>query len=214
MVTELIDHSTHSWDVSKLRNCLHPISAIEALKTPICSSDPSDHLFWPLTKDGLYSVSFGYKCLLHAFTPKKGPPSSSYVNSEASWNAIWGSKFRGRVTHFIWRLKHNALAIKKICLLGRLQWTLCAQFVKLRRRLWSTCYSYVFGLPLFGCVCNSVRSLQDIICQICVWFATLLEYMEAFGGNANDMLGIILMGLWNIWKAKNDCVSTYQSQPW
>lgn len=113
-VSELIDHSSHTWDVSKLRDQnLQPASATEAIKTPIYYSDPIDNFFWPLTEDGIYSVKSGYKFLLEATPPKSIPPSSSYSHSEMSWSVIWSSIVPGRVKHFVWRLKVNALANRK-----------------------------------------------------------------------------------------------------
>lgn len=95
------------------RLCLHPKSAIEALKNPIGFSDLEDRLYWPLTQDVIYSVKSGYKCLNEGPAILDMAPSSSYSHSEVSWKKIWSASVPGRIKQFVWRLKHNAIATSK-----------------------------------------------------------------------------------------------------
>lgn len=55
-VQDLIDPTTHSWNIGVLRESLDSYPAIEAVKTPIGRSNPFDSLFWPHTTYGNYSV--------------------------------------------------------------------------------------------------------------------------------------------------------------
>lgn len=99
--------------MNALKECLHPKSEIEAIKTPIGNSDFGDKLYWPLTLDGNYSVRSGYKCLMESATFLDVAPSSSYSNSEVSWKMIWSVKVPYRIGHFVWRVKHNAISTRK-----------------------------------------------------------------------------------------------------
>lgn len=48
-----------------------------------------DCLYWPFSKDGNYSVKSGYSVLKNFEVARIVKPSSSYINSEVSWRAIW-----------------------------------------------------------------------------------------------------------------------------
>lgn len=83
-VQELIDPMSHSWKTGALRFSLQPISVIEAMKTPIGWFDPTNKLIWPPSKDGCYSVKYGYACLREGVGLASKRSSSSYIHSEMS----------------------------------------------------------------------------------------------------------------------------------
>lgn len=62
-MVELIDPSTHSWNLETLQTALKPVGAIEALKVPIGWTNQEDKLVWPLTKDGVYTVKSSYRSI-------------------------------------------------------------------------------------------------------------------------------------------------------
>lgn len=112
-VNELIDQSSHSWDINVLRGNMDSNSDIQAVRTPLSITNKSDSFYWPHTSNGVYNVKSGFRCLYESVSKPMVGSSSSYAHSELSWKEIWSSKVPERVKHFIWRLKHDALATRK-----------------------------------------------------------------------------------------------------
>lgn len=59
---ELIDPTSHQWNISAIRDSLSLDCVIHAIKTPIGWMSLEDKLFWPSSKDGNCSVKSGYGC--------------------------------------------------------------------------------------------------------------------------------------------------------
>lgn len=95
-----------------LGNALEPISAIEAVKTPIGRSNAPDKLFWPFTIDGEFNVKSGYNWIVESNSSHLPNTSTSYVHFEESWATIWKASALERIKQFVWRIKHNALATR------------------------------------------------------------------------------------------------------
>lgn len=106
-VGDLIN-SSHEWDIDKLRSNLIPSSAIEALKTPLSWSATSDHLVWPHTTDGGFSVKSGYYILQSAPQIRLNASSSNSYPSDL-WDLIWSSNVPSKMKHFLWKDSHNYL---------------------------------------------------------------------------------------------------------
>lgn len=90
VVEELIDQVSKVWNVNALRTCLAPESAIEALKTPISVLQVEDELFWPLSKDGIFSVRSGYRAIKDSCQETIPIHTSSFLHSEVSWQKMEG----------------------------------------------------------------------------------------------------------------------------
>lgn len=110
-VSELIT-SDHCWDLNKLRSFLTPASAMAAMQTPISWSCPGDVFFWPFTNNGAYSVKTGYKVIAKSKQTPNTQPSSSTTMPPELWNLIWGACIPQKIKHFMWKLCHNAVAVK------------------------------------------------------------------------------------------------------
>lgn len=55
-VSELIDLGSHYWNIQALRVNLSFESAVNAYKTPIGWTDPTNDVFCPIAKDGNFSI--------------------------------------------------------------------------------------------------------------------------------------------------------------
>lgn len=58
-VSEVITDN-HQWNIPLLRDDFSPVSAVEALQTPISWTFSQDHLYWPFSNDDTYSIKPGY----------------------------------------------------------------------------------------------------------------------------------------------------------
>lgn len=58
-VSDLLN-SNHEWDINALRHNLSPQNVIETIKTHVLWTTAHNHLIWPYSKDGNYTVKSGY----------------------------------------------------------------------------------------------------------------------------------------------------------
>ncbi|OVA20918.1 Endonuclease/exonuclease/phosphatase [Macleaya cordata] len=107
-VNELICSSSRHWNIHLLQHVFlpHEISAILNIRIP---AEPCpDQLLWMRTPSGDFSTKSVYRCLAD------NEPSNSRTDSALlDWKRFW--KMRGispRVHLFLWRLLHNAIALK------------------------------------------------------------------------------------------------------
>ncbi|XP_050222646.1 uncharacterized protein LOC126672734 [Mercurialis annua] len=77
------------WNRDRLTNSLQADDVEKILQIPISSRLPPDKLYWPLSKNGIYSVKSRYyeACKLLECTK---PGSSSQVNTDSRiWTKVW-----------------------------------------------------------------------------------------------------------------------------
>ncbi|WVZ78700.1 hypothetical protein U9M48_026369 [Paspalum notatum var. saurae] len=76
----------------------------------------NDIAAWHFDKHGLFSVKSVYK--IHQDDTKRrstrGDPSSAAHDEEKAlvWKKLWKERWPRKVTHFLWRLAHNSLALR------------------------------------------------------------------------------------------------------
>lgn len=88
------------------------MSAIGDLQTPLSWPNPVDTLFWPFTKDGIYSVKSGYRRLHETKTITRTQASSSMGIPNDCWKVIWGARVPEKHKHIMWKVYHNAIATR------------------------------------------------------------------------------------------------------
>lgn len=109
-VRELINED-HEWSISLLKDNLAPPSAIEAVKNPIACTSTQDHLYWPHTTNGLYSIKSGYRKLLETSIIPAPQVSRSTPTPSTFWSFILSAKTLEKIKQFMWRVGHNALLV-------------------------------------------------------------------------------------------------------
>lgn len=110
---DCINASSKCWDLQKLKLHLHHNSAMEAVKTPISIMGGKDSFWWPHSTNGCYSVKFGYFVSHQILPPNPLKATSSSTIPNSLWSLLWGSLVPQKVKHFVWKLCHNALPLKK-----------------------------------------------------------------------------------------------------
>ena len=105
MVSRLINHNTHEWDVLKLEE-LFDLASIEAIKRitlPLWTK--LDRLMWTKEPTGNFIVKSVYKASQEHIFNSQG---------EKQWKLIWNFKIQDRVKMLLWHICTNILPTKDL----------------------------------------------------------------------------------------------------
>ena len=89
----LIDHDLCQWREDEVDRLfiLEEASIIKAI--PLSFSNKRDMIFWPRSRDGVYSMKSGYKMLMELEDKIEIATSVSSIDElKSTWNAIWSLK--------------------------------------------------------------------------------------------------------------------------
>lgn len=102
-VADLLDHSTNSWDLTKIRQEL-PLYE-ETIRQIIPSSlQPPDKRVWLGEKNGIYSTKSGYR-LMRKKVPHTGDSATNWMK------LIWEVHIPPKIRFFLWRAAKDALPV-------------------------------------------------------------------------------------------------------
>jgi len=106
-VRDLIDLSTHHWNVSLINNVFYPSTATTILKTPIniFDADREDRTLWLPSKDGHFTSKSCYRTL------RSDISNNSLTDAvKAFMHKVWTKlSLQLRVKHFAWRCAFDSL---------------------------------------------------------------------------------------------------------
>ena len=71
-----------------------PVEATLIKAIPLSFTNKTDHLFWPMNLDGVYSI--GYNLILEE-EAMESPGSSNAVLDKKNWKGIWSLKAPSKV---------------------------------------------------------------------------------------------------------------------
>jgi hypothetical protein len=110
-VQELINPVDGQWDEELVRQTFMEIDVQTILAIPL-REEFEDCVAWQFDCKGLFSVKSAYRIYIHQ---RDGPQLSTSRGEEASfiWKKIWKLPCIPRVQHFVWRLAHNSLPVKR-----------------------------------------------------------------------------------------------------
>jgi hypothetical protein len=116
-VSELIDPITGTWDEVLVREifCDEDVECI--LGIPV-HEDLDDLVAWHFNTDGQFSVRSTYKVFMddrRTSMQSRGGGSSSAIASRVDdpfWKRLWNLSCPKKMTHFLWRMGHNSLALR------------------------------------------------------------------------------------------------------
>jgi hypothetical protein len=111
MVHDLILPILKSWNQGLITNLFYPFEAQQIQNIPIADTNYPDEFFWPKTKDGMYTVKYGYQAIQEWKRKEKDPPSSGIMEENTIWNTLWKQKIP-KHTHLKWRILHNGLPVR------------------------------------------------------------------------------------------------------
>ena len=110
-VSCLIDQSTQQWRADLVDGLFNEEDAELVKSVPLSHVEAEDVLFWPYTKNGVYTCRSCYYFLKEEaemeVTNQVPPFQDKHV-----WNAIWSMQVPQKVKMFIWRACRNAISTK------------------------------------------------------------------------------------------------------
>ncbi|KAM1207288.1 hypothetical protein ACFX13_008002 [Malus domestica] len=202
LVCDLLGRDDSTWNLSIYEHLLKDddMSLIRAI--PLYLLDSPDHLIWPWTKDGAYTVKSGY------FWAIKFKNQSTIVHQHSShevdkkiWKFVWSVNLLPKICNFLWRAISSFLPTKLI--LSR------------RHLANNPCY------PIFLVDDESIEHML-LLCPWTrpVWFGYLLSYLPSpqcitkfdkwFLGmiesttapDRNQLIIVLGITCWEIWKER------------
>lgn len=84
-----------------MKTHLAPRTVVSTLQTPIFWTNPIDELFWPFTKDRLYTVKSCYRRIIEGKQTPRDKASSSSGTPKDFWNRIRGAIILEKLKHFM-----------------------------------------------------------------------------------------------------------------
>lgn len=91
LVSILIDSSLQFWRNDEVDRLFLPVEATLIKAIPLSFTNKTDHLFWPMNLDGVYSMRSGYNLILEE-EAMESPGSSNAVLDKKNWKGIWSLK--------------------------------------------------------------------------------------------------------------------------
>ena len=114
MVSELIDHTSATWNRAMVEAIFMPIDAQVIMGIPLCTRNIPDFWCWHYDKHGSFTVKSAYKMLIATKQRREawldetsGSSSSNAV--EKSWKTLWKTSVPAKVRMFLWRLSKQSL---------------------------------------------------------------------------------------------------------
>ena len=115
MVDSLLDRERGGWDKNLVCSVFLPYEVDNILSIPISHTFPEDALAWAWTKNGIFTVSSGYKVACSWLKEQKGTADGGEASNPKKrnefWNFIWSLNCLSKVKHFMWRACKNILPI-------------------------------------------------------------------------------------------------------
>jgi len=117
-VDELISPITGQWDEELVRDIFCEVDARQILQIPL-RQGVDDFIAWHFDSKGNHSVKSAYK--LHVELHKQeqnGAPGASSARggnldavTDQSWSRIWKMPCPRKLQMFVWRMRHESLAV-------------------------------------------------------------------------------------------------------
>lgn len=103
LVSDLIDHQSHTWNMSTISCIFLPIDIDSITAIPILVDSREDEVFWMPNRKGDFSVKSVYFFAKSFYLNNTPPTSKPYINNKSFWKFIWSSSLPIWVSVSIWR---------------------------------------------------------------------------------------------------------------
>jgi hypothetical protein len=99
------------WNHDLIDQIFLPFEGSLIKQIPIILEPIEDQLMWPHSKDGLYTVKYGYNLLKH-WKQAEGPGPANGNNDTKIWKKLWALPTVPRHKVFLWRVIQGAIPVK------------------------------------------------------------------------------------------------------
>ena len=204
LVSDLMDESTHSWNVHAVYACFPSHIAELVLSIPLSRRVRGDLPAWKFDKRGFFSVKSAYQVARDLYFGHYNASTSQGDPYIAVWRALWRAKVPNKVAIFSWRAAHNLLPVRAALnnkgYDGDLTCVVCHQSMETLEHLFCNCSVArdIFSQPPFN-VSSTPLTWKD-------WLLARATSMQP------DMFAKLLVTLWNLWKNRNNALWRNQRQ--
>lgn len=112
VAADLLIPGSRQWDRILIDELFLPVDAERILRTPISPGPRRDKLIWHYTKDGCYSVKWGYRLATTIYCERR-------LEIDGNWRALWRLKAPPTIKDCLWRktleLELQTLATSPFC---------------------------------------------------------------------------------------------------
>jgi hypothetical protein len=116
-VDKLIDLATEEWDIELLSQTFRE-DDVQVIRTIPIHTEMNDVVGWHFDSKGCFSVKSANK-VHRATVVRKQKRQQGAGSGESSaetrfWKDLWNLDCQPKVKHFLWRLSHNTLVLRKV----------------------------------------------------------------------------------------------------
>lgn len=112
-VVELIDYENFCWNETLVQGCFFPFETAQVLSILLTMTIKDDIFCWQESRDRVYRTKSTYHMIMNSNNADPEVSSSSSPQLDKMWTKIWKLNIPPRSKHFLWRLLHNVLPIRK-----------------------------------------------------------------------------------------------------
>lgn len=114
LVSELIDHTTASWNKQRVRETFMPMDVQVIMGIPLCTRNLPDFWAWHFDKHDIFSVKSAYNMLVATRQRREAwlestAGTSRSATEEGAWKSLWKIEVPGKIHMFLWRLSKQSL---------------------------------------------------------------------------------------------------------
>lgn len=108
-VSELIDHTSATWDRSKLQEVFTQVDIDVIINISLCNRRQPDFWAWHHDKMGVFTVRSAYRMLITRRVLLENAARSNRRDEEKEWSSLCQVKVPSKFRVFLWRLTRHSL---------------------------------------------------------------------------------------------------------
>ncbi|XP_021722789.1 uncharacterized protein LOC110690272 [Chenopodium quinoa] len=201
-VSDFIDAQTSTWKAGKVRECFEWDSAKSILSVELPSSLDDDYIYWKHHPSGNYTVKTGY---YRCSKDQGGEGVNLTLIDQGFVKILWRLNIQPKWKIFIWRLFHDAMAIKTNLARRGIHMDetcdFCGEEIEDCQHLFRLCClaKDVWGNdPLT--ICSEFPGSDSMR----VWIQHYIMLFYSEDGKRSARIPMFLATLWGLWKARNE----------
>ena len=109
LVRELIDHTSATWDTTKLHEFFTQADREAIMAIPLCNRRQPDFWAWHYDRKGIFTVRSAYRMLITRRVLMENAGRSNSREQEKEWSSLWQIQVPSKIRVFLWRLARHSL---------------------------------------------------------------------------------------------------------
>lgn len=186
--------------------------AIKVVQTPLRWSVGADYLWWPLAREGEYSVKSGYQEIWKANREVFLGPSGSSSVHKGLWGEIWGATIPQKIKIFLWKSCWNILPVRENLSKKRIVSSGICPFCHLEVETVEHAFFFCEWVrPVWLGLQVQVIPNRDEVSSLDLWLSNKFQLFKQDPASQEFATISICCALWLIWKQRNTAVFEHKS---